>query len=102
MSQRCLPALKPVFAFALILLQAGYALGQMNMKMDTGDPVPPQDLPAPEHMAGAGNARFPVTGNAQAQMWFEQGYNLLYDFWDYEADRAFEQAVRSDGNCAMC
>ena len=26
----------------------------------------------------------------QAQMWFEQGYNLLYDFWDYEADRAFE------------
>ena len=38
----------------------------------------------------------------QAQMWFEQGYNLLYDFWDYEADRAFEQSIRADANCAMC
>ena len=94
MSQRFLPGLKHVFGFALILLQTGYAVGQMKMKMDTGDPVPPQDLPAPEHMTG--------TGNAEAQMWFEQGYNLYYDFWDYEADRAFEQAIRSDANCAMC
>ncbi len=46
--------------------------------------------------------RFPIYANAQAQMWFEQGYNLLYDFWDYEADRAFEQSIRSDANCAMC
>jgi tetratricopeptide (TPR) repeat protein len=102
MSQRFLPGLKHVFGFALILLQTGYAVGQMKMKMDTGDPVPPQDLPAPEHMTGTGNARFPITGNAEAQMWFEQGYNLYYDFWDYEADRAFEQAIRSDANCAMC
>jgi tetratricopeptide (TPR) repeat protein len=46
--------------------------------------------------------RFPITANAPARMWFEQGYNLLYDFWDYEADRAFEQSIRSDANCAMC
>jgi tetratricopeptide (TPR) repeat protein len=102
MSQRFLPSFRPVFAFALILLQAGYGRGQMNMKMDTGDPVPPSDLPAPKHISGVGNARFPITGNPQAQAWFEQGYNLLYDFWDYEADRAFEQAIRSDANCAMC
>ena len=87
----------------LILLQAGVATGQMNMAMgDGGDPVPPEQLPAPQRIEGVGNVRFPISGNAQAQMWFEQGYNLLYDFWDYEADRAFEQAIRSDANCAMC
>jgi hypothetical protein len=46
--------------------------------------------------------RFPISANAQAQMWFEQGINLLYDFWDYEADRAFEESIRADANCAMC
>ena len=35
-------------------------------------------------------------------MWFDQGLNLLHDFWDYESARAFEQAVRVDPNCAMC
>ena len=86
-----------------MLLQAGAALGQMNMPMaDSGDPVPPEQLPAPQHIEGAGNVRFPITANAKAQMWFEQGYNLLYDFWDYEADRAFEESIRADANCAMC
>jgi tetratricopeptide (TPR) repeat protein len=91
------------FFLLLMLLQAGAALGQMNMPMaDSGDPVPPEQLPAPQHIEGVGNVRFPVTANGKAQMWFEQGYNLLYDFWDYEADRAFEESIRADANCAMC
>jgi tetratricopeptide (TPR) repeat protein len=91
------------FFLLLVLLQAGAAFGQMNMPMaDSGDPVPPEQLPAPQHIEGAGNVRFPITANAKAQMWFEQGYNLLYDFWDYEADRAFEESIRADANCAMC
>jgi tetratricopeptide (TPR) repeat protein len=69
---------------------------------DSGDPVPPEQLPTPQHIEGVGNVRFPITANAQAQKWFEQGYNLLYDFWDYEADRAFEESIRADANCAMC
>src|ERR1700678_435884 len=94
---------KRFFLMLLILLQAGWAVGQMNMAMgDSGDPVPPEQLPAPQRIEGVGNVRFPISGNAQAQMWFEQGYNLLYDFWDYEADRAFEESIRADGNCAMC
>jgi tetratricopeptide (TPR) repeat protein len=89
--------------FGLVLLCAGAALGQMSMPMgSSGDPVPPEQLPAPERIAGVGNVRFPISANAEAQMWFEQGMNLLYDFWDYEADRAFEQAIRVDPNCAMC
>ena len=35
-------------------------------------------------------------------MWFDQGLNLLRDFWDYESVRAFEQSVRVDPQCAMC
>jgi hypothetical protein len=27
---------------------------------------------------------------------------LPHCFWDYEAERAFEQAVRLDPDCAMC
>ncbi len=78
-------------------------MGQMKMPMaDTGDPVPPEQLPTPQHIEGVGNVRFPISANAQAQTWFEQGYNLLYDFWDYEADRAFEESIRADPNCAMC
>ena len=87
---------KPFFIW-LVLLQAGIALGQINMPMaDSGDPVPPEQLPAPQHIEGAGNVRFPITANPKAQAWFEQGYNLLYDFWDYEADRAFEESIRAD------
>jgi hypothetical protein len=35
-------------------------------------------------------------------MWFDQGLNLLHDYWDYESARAFEQGVRVDPQCAMC
>jgi tetratricopeptide (TPR) repeat protein len=94
---------KLLFLSAVMLLQGAAALGQMNMAMpDSGNPVAPEQLPAPQHIDGIGNVRFPITANAAAQMWFERGYNLLYDFWDYEADRAFEQSIRSDANCAMC
>jgi tetratricopeptide (TPR) repeat protein len=89
--------------WVVMLFQGAAALGQMNMAMaDSGDPVPPEQLPTPQHIDGIGNVRFPITANAAAQMWFERGYNLLYDFWDYEADRAFEESIRADANCAMC
>jgi tetratricopeptide (TPR) repeat protein len=35
-------------------------------------------------------------------MWFDQGLNLLHDFWDYESERAFQQSIRTDPKCAMC
>ncbi len=35
-------------------------------------------------------------------MWFDQGLNLLHDFWDYESEKAFEEGIRVDPNCAMC
>jgi tetratricopeptide (TPR) repeat protein len=91
------------FLLAVLVLQAGAAIAQMTMAMpEGGDPVPPEQLPKPQHIEGVGNVRFAISANAAAQIWFVQGINLLYDFWDYEADRAFEESIRADGNCAMC
>lgn len=77
--------------------------GQTNMPaMEMRDQVPPADLPVPRKLTGIGNSHLEITASPEAQMWFDQGLNLLHDFWDYESARAFEQAVRVDPKCAMC
>ncbi len=63
---------------------------------------PPEQLPAPVRMTGIGNSHITIKASAEAQAWFDQGLSLLHDFWDYESARAFEQAIRTDPNCAMC
>ena len=69
----------------------------------TGEIKSPESLPPPLKIEGLGNSSIAITAaNDDAKMWFTQGLNLLHDFWDYEAARAFEQAVRSDPKCAMC
>ena len=70
--------------------------------MDTREAVAPDKLPPPQKLNGIGNAHIRITATAEAQMWFDQGLNLLHDFWDYESLRAFEQSVRVDPRCAMC
>ena len=89
---------------AALLLIAGNCLAQMPMchTGDSGEIVPPAQLPAPLRLTGIGTVHFPISANHEAQVWFEQGINLYYDFWDYEAARAFEQSIRTDPNCAMC
>jgi tetratricopeptide (TPR) repeat protein len=62
----------------------------------------PESLPAPLKMSGIGNSHLTITASPEAQAWFDQGLSLLHDFWDYESERAFEQGVRVDPNCAMC
>jgi tetratricopeptide (TPR) repeat protein len=63
---------------------------------------PPEQLPAPVRMAGIGNSHIAINASAETQAWFDQGLSLLHDFWDYESAKAFEQAIRTDPNCAMC
>jgi hypothetical protein len=69
---------------------------------DTREAVPPEKLPLPQKLTGIGNAHIRITAPPEAQMWFDQGLNLLHDFWDYESVRAFAQGIRVDPNCAMC
>ena len=70
--------------------------------MGTREELPPEKLPPPQKLTGIGNSHIQITASPEAQMWFDQGLNLLHDFWDYESVRAFEQGVRVDPNCAMC
>jgi tetratricopeptide (TPR) repeat protein len=89
----------------LVLACGAPAHAQMGAMppMDGMQMIPPPDqLPAPVHMTGIGNSHITIKANPEAQVWFDQGLTLLHDFWDYEAARAFEQAVRTDPNCAMC
>jgi tetratricopeptide (TPR) repeat protein len=70
--------------------------------VDTREALAPEKLPPPQKLSGIGNAHIRITATPEAQMWFDQGLNLLHDFWDYESLRAFEQSVRVDPQCAMC
>jgi tetratricopeptide (TPR) repeat protein len=94
-----------VIALAAGLSAVAAAWGQMAASchvMEMKDQIPPGELPAAVRMEGIGNSRLKITANAEAQVWFDQGLNLLHDFWDYESARAFEQGVRVDPQCAMC
>lgn len=65
--------------------------------------VAPETLPVPLKLTGIGNLHFPISSkNPETQAWMDQGMNLVFDFWDYEANRAFQQAIRTDPNCAIC
>ena len=94
-----------LFAACAAAPQAQLALTQMNVSghtMGTEDQTPPDKLPVPQKMTGIGTVHMQITATPDAQMWFNQGLNLLHDFWDYESARAFEQSIRVDPRCALC
>jgi tetratricopeptide (TPR) repeat protein len=94
-----------VVAACLVLGPAQWAAAQSGMtghSMGMQDEVPPDKLPAPLKLSGAGNVHVHITATPEAQIWFDQGLNLLHDFWDYESLKAFEQGIRVDPQCAMC
>ena len=87
----------------LLLAPSGRAQASMaGHAMGMRDELPPDKLPAPEKLTGVGNVHVKITAAPEVQMWFDQGLNLYYDFWDYESARAFQQSIRIDPNCAMC
>src|SRR4051812_1875820 len=63
---------------------------------------PPEELPVPVKMDGIGNSHIAIKATPEAQAWFDQGLTLLHDFWEYESQKAFQQGIRVDPNCAMC
>jgi tetratricopeptide (TPR) repeat protein len=90
-----------------VALSSNTAVPQMNMpghdmEMPMREIPPPAKLPEPLRLTGIGNSNLTITATPEAQIWFNQGLNLLHDFWDYESARAFEQSIRVDSNCAMC
>ena len=80
--------LSAVFAMTAVCLLVGHperTSAQTAMtchSMDTQEEVPPEKLPPPQKLTGIGNAHIRITATPEAQMWFDQGLNLLHDFWD--------------------
>jgi len=99
---------QPLVALAVFLCCNAPLPAQMQMPAchsmpAKSDLVAPENLPTPQKLTGIGNLHFPISSkNPETQAWFDQGINLVFDFWDYEANRAFEQAIRSDPSCAIC
>ena len=99
------PSIVRILGLALLSLSLPGVFAQPHTAghiMQMQDEVPPEKLPPPVRMSGIGNAHMEITATPEAQMWFNQGLNLLHDFWEYEAARAFQQGVRVDPQCAMC
>lgn len=60
------------------------------------------NLPAPRLLEGIGTVDFPIsTTSAVTQGFFDQGVALLHCFWDFEAYRAFKEAIRTDSSAIM-
>jgi len=90
-------------AFVVPMLPAQTQMPACHPMPGKVESVAPEAQPPPQKLTGIGNLHFPISSkNPEAQMWFDQGINLVFDFWDYEANRAFEQAIRTDPNCAIC
>jgi tetratricopeptide (TPR) repeat protein len=60
------------------------------------------NLPPPKLMDGVGNSKMTIqTKSDKTQRYFNQGLSLLHDFWDFEAYRAFKEAIRNDSSAIM-
>jgi tetratricopeptide (TPR) repeat protein len=60
------------------------------------------NLPPPKIMDGVGNSKMTIqTKSDKTQQYFNQGLSLLHDFWDFEAYRAFKEAIRNDTAAIM-
>jgi tetratricopeptide (TPR) repeat protein len=85
----------------------GMAMGPMNMGVSLS-PMPSvyggqADKPGAPVFKGLGAHHHPIsTHNSNAQMFFDQGVNLLFGFNHAEAIRSFREAARLDPDCAIC
>jgi len=60
------------------------------------------NLPAPKLMKGIGKSAMKIeTKSEKTQAYYNQGLNLTHDFWDFEAYRAFKEAIANDSGAIM-
>jgi len=60
------------------------------------------NLPPPVILTGVGTADFKITTTSEkTQLYFNQGIALLHCFWDFEAYRAFKEAIKYDSTAIM-
>jgi tetratricopeptide (TPR) repeat protein len=92
MTRRICFALIPFLAIAGPVCHKGHIARDYKMT----------EMPAPPRITGIGDSHLEITTkSAKAQAYFDQGFNLLHCFWDFEAYRAFKEAARLDPNAPM-
>ena len=103
------PEVRPVamsltrFSWLLVLVLVvgpSQALAQSD-----GDASLPEafDEPIPLYPAALGEFTRPISSsNAEAQAYFDQGFQMMYAFAKEDAARSFREAWRRDPNCAIC
>src|ERR1700733_11594471 len=85
-------ALLPAIGFAAATCHKNHAARDYKMT----------EMSAPPMIVGIGDSHLEITTkSAKAQAYFDQGFNLLHCFWDFEAYRAFKEAARLDPDAAM-
>jgi tetratricopeptide (TPR) repeat protein len=60
------------------------------------------DIPGASLLEGLDGYNYPVTANAEAQRWFNQGMVLTWGFNHDAASRSFLMGTAADPDCAMC
>src|SRR5260221_3877390 len=61
------------------------------------------DEPIRLYSVGLGTFTRPISSsNAEAQAYFNQGFQLMYAFAKVEAGRSFREAQKRDPHCAIC
>jgi tetratricopeptide (TPR) repeat protein len=88
-----------IFPFAAIAL-AVPALAQMDMSSDLMKRL---EEPMPYMPAALGTFTHAISSkNAEAQAFFDQGFQMRYAFGRTEAIRSFREAWKRDPECAVC
>src|SRR5262245_12631350 len=87
------------FAFLLILPSISAQQHEMTTPAPTGRKVEP----IPLYTVGLGPFTRPISSkNAEAQAYFNQGFQMMYAFAKMDAVRSFREATLRDPNCAIC
>lgn len=85
-----------VAGFAWYLQSAG------RRPAETAEAPPPPTIPGASMLEGLEGYDYPVTANAEAQRWFNQGMVLTWGFNHDAAARSFLMGTAADPGCAMC
>ena len=96
----------PLAACLLVALAAPLSAQHDHQPAENGPELPVGfDEPMPLHHDGKGLGPFsrPITTSSdEAQLYFDQGVQLLYAFDPRGAARSFREAWKRDPRCAMC
>ena len=96
---------KRTAAAALAILIILWALPHPSLAQQHAEGALPHDFDEPIRLytVGLGTFTRPISSkSAEAQAYFNQGFQLMYGFARAEAGRSFREAERRDPDCAIC